>query len=574
MNRTSAEQRDDRGRSRPSAGVTYASDQRARAGRPSARAAIASATRSARWLVGVVVLWSVFLLPTTLRAAPQSSAIVEILNRFRSWQIEVAEEKLAPLTRAFPDDPQVKTLRGILAFLRGEYRAAVTIFEGLDATRQRLSLVRYYHTMAKGALEMTRQFKSYRSPKGHFVIRYQPGLDEVLLEGAGLALDLAWQKLGGIFDYRPTGPVIVEIYPSTEQLARVTPLTLAEITTSGTIAICKFNRMMIVSPRALVWGYNWLDTLAHEYIHFVITRKTHNSVPVWLHEGLAKFFENRWREEKAARLSLIHEHLLAQALKGRKLISFAKMSPSMAKLPSQAETALAFAEVFTAVQQMYEKGGAPLVRRLLDAMTTGLSDKQAIKQVLSLSFSEFNREWRRWLGAQSLRSYPGLVPVGKLFKGKANDQRRAELGMIKEKEARRFVYLGDLLRARRRYRAAVKEYRKATGLIGDVKPMVQAKLAHAYLELGLSQKAIDTLRAVTRYYPDYFLVNFYLGRAFFETKAYDLALQHLLRAERINPFDIDIHRMLFKVYQLKGDERLAKSSWQKMKILSREQDVK
>lgn len=130
------------------------------------------------------------------------------------------------------------------------------------------------------------------------------------------------------------------------------------------------------------------------------------------------------------------------------------------------------------------------------------------------------------------------------------------------------------MRARRRFRAAVKEYRKATGLIGDVKPMVQAKLAHAYLELRQPKRAIDTLRAVTRYYPDFFLVNFYLGRAHFELKQYERAGRFLTLAERINPFDVDIHRMLFKVYQQKGDDRLAKSSWQKMKILSREQEEK
>ena len=35
-------------------------------------------------------------------------------------------------------------------------------------------------------------------------------------------------------------------------LARVSTLTIKEIETSGTIALCKWNRLMIVSPRALV----------------------------------------------------------------------------------------------------------------------------------------------------------------------------------------------------------------------------------------------------------------------------------------------------------------------------------
>ena len=45
---------------------------------------------------------------------------------------------------------------------------------------------------------------------------------------------------------------------------------------------------MAVTPRALLRGYPWRDTLAHEYVHLVISRLSHNRVPVWLHEGLAE----------------------------------------------------------------------------------------------------------------------------------------------------------------------------------------------------------------------------------------------------------------------------------------------
>ena len=40
---------------------------------------------------------------------------------------------------------------------------------------------------------------------------------------------------------------------------------------SGTIAICKYNKLMFTSPKAMLRGYEWLDTLSHEYVHFVIS---------------------------------------------------------------------------------------------------------------------------------------------------------------------------------------------------------------------------------------------------------------------------------------------------------------
>src|SRR5262249_29214924 len=152
-------------------------------------------------------------------------------------------------------------------------------------------------------------------------------------------------------------------------LAKVSTLTRREIETSGTIALCKFNRLMIVSPRALARGYPWLDTLAHEYTHFVVSRVSANTVPIWLHEGLAQVEEQEWRAPGPPPLTPMMEHLLATALgKGRRLITFEEMYPSMAKLPSQADTALAFAEVFTVVEYLNERVGAAgiaqLIRRL------------------------------------------------------------------------------------------------------------------------------------------------------------------------------------------------------------------
>ena len=193
----------------------------------------------------------------------------------------------------------------------------------------------------------------------HFVIAHAPGRDELLAPYALEALDRAWAALGDDFGDRPAGLTRVEIYPEVADLAKVSTLTLKEIETSGTIAICKFNRLMIVSPRALVHGYPWLDTLAHEFTHYVISRASHDQVPIWLQEGLAKFEEARWRSAKQGHASTpTMEHLLAAGLARKHLITFAEMHPSMAKLPSQEDTALAFAEeVYMVVEYLHQTVG-------------------------------------------------------------------------------------------------------------------------------------------------------------------------------------------------------------------------
>src|SRR5437899_10205233 len=131
---------------------------------------------------------------------------------------------------------------------------------------------------------------------------------------------------------------------------------------------------MIVSPRALVSGYPWLDTLTHEYTHFIVSRVSHNTVPIWLHEGLAKFEERRWREKAGGALTPTMEHLLATGLARKHLITFEQMHPSMAKLPSQEDTALAFAEVYTVIEYLVAQIGWDGVRRVLAEMKGGKTD--------------------------------------------------------------------------------------------------------------------------------------------------------------------------------------------------------
>ena len=57
---------------------------------------------------------------------------------------------------------------------------------------------------------------------------------------------------------------------------------------------------MMITPRVMVYGYGWLDTAVHEYVHYLLTIRTKNAAPVWMQEGLAKLMETRWRLQQAA----------------------------------------------------------------------------------------------------------------------------------------------------------------------------------------------------------------------------------------------------------------------------------
>ena len=87
-------------------------------------------------------------------------------------------------------------------------------------------------------------------------------------------------------------------------------------------------------------------------MHLLISGVSKNSVPIWLHEGIAKFTETAWRAEPGLALSVEAQERLGA--KGTN--SVCKMHPSMAKLETQ-ESLRAFSEVFTFIEFLCERKG-------------------------------------------------------------------------------------------------------------------------------------------------------------------------------------------------------------------------
>src|SRR6185436_15697416 len=105
-------------------------------------------------------------------------------------------------------------------------------------------------------------------------------------------------------------------------------------------------------PAVLARGFDWMDALCHEYIHYSVYSLGGSATPVWLHEGIAKHLETRWREPQPEPLDPRMGSVLAEGLETGHWVTFAQMHPSMAKLPSAALVSLAFSEVATTVEML------------------------------------------------------------------------------------------------------------------------------------------------------------------------------------------------------------------------------
>ena len=397
----------------------------------------------------------------------------------------------------------------------------------------------------------------------HFTIRYANPKDYIIAEYGKDVLEKSRFEIGLDLEEYPGDPVIVEIYPDLESFTAASTLPPENVEKTGVVGICKFNRIMILSPRLLPKGYSWSDTLAHEYTHYLIFLKSENTVPVWLHEGIAKFEESRWREEKRNVLSPFYETILAQALEKDGLVPIEKMHPSLALLDSAREAQLAFAQAGTSVGFLVDRWGNEGLVGLLEAMKARDDYKAALADVTGLDFNAFYASWKKYLAGKNLtEKIPGVKVKGIRIsntEGEKGDGSE-DLVDIDNGKARGHTRLGDLLSTRGRLRGASYEYEKALGY-DPGSPLISTRLASALHGSGDTDRALGILDPLMEFYPENVDIHLVLGRIYIERGNVRKAEESYLTAVSINPFDPEVHTALAAIYEKEG--RTEEAQWER-----------
>jgi tetratricopeptide (TPR) repeat protein len=517
---------------------TPRSDVRAQARRHDGAGVLAS------WRLVPVLVGALLLTATHAHAIPggeDGNALRGAANALHELRVEDAARTIDRLARAHGDDPDVRFERAMLRFYRGDYAGAVVDLDAAgdrgrlrsdDDRRGLASLIRATH-------EATRNFVTVRSENGRYVVRHAPGPDAVLVPYAFEAMEAADRTIGAELGVRVPGPLRLEIYPTAASLAQVSTLTVREIETTGTIALCKWDRLMVTSPRALVRGYPWMDTIGHELVHLFLSRSSRDRAPVWLQEGVAKFLERRWRGERAAaHLDPAADALLHAAVQSDRLLPFDRLHPSIARLPSQDDAALAFAQVATFIEMFYREHGADGLRRAIAEIAAGDDAREALAEVADVSWNELERSWKR-----ALRDRPapaGEAPRSLGLRLRQGEGEVDETSEVTIEGARRFLRLGDLLWDRERPRAAALEYARAHEAAPD-DPIVASRYARAALAGGQPERAVQALARFRERYPEHAPTWAISGSAWLALGDVAHAREALREAIRINPFDPQPH---------------------------------
>lgn len=448
-----------------------------------------------------------------------------------------------------PESQDVKWLQAELAFQIGDYVGSVAaltgvrddVMDGMAGTTRKL---------AASTLAITKSFAETTSPEGHFAIRYAPGPDAAIAGLAGEILDRAWSVVGDDLGLSPSDVIRVEILAEPADLAKLSPLTEAEIENTGTIALSKYGKLMLVSPRATLFGYPWMDTLAHEYTHLVVSRISHDSVPVWMQEGIARFEQTRWRRPPEVALTSAEHGLLSNALRKGRLIALDDMHPSMAKLPSQDAAALAYAEVYSLVGWIHASAGYQGIRAALVAQRDGKSARRAVSDAAGIPWPSVEQQWRAQLRAGDVKARGGR-PIR--FKRRGVDSENVAIAAVPLR-ARKFARLAGMLRANGQLHGAAIEYEKALAS-GGPEPFVVGKLARTLVELGRYDRAIELAAPLAASDDHDAVAALTLGIAYSAKHAWPEAMSAYEQALRTSPFDPQTRCGLAEVYNRAKDAR-------------------
>lgn len=370
-----------------------------------------------------------------------------------------------------PDDPDVVVERARIELHKGNCdTAAAMLMRPAIAKVERAEEVT---GVAKGCARATAATILEKDDGAGVEVRFQDENDKALfpliVDTVVKARETITRDLGADFP-KPTRIVMVR---DALTLSVMTGLPYSAAQTTGTVAVAKWGRVTMISPRAGHHGYPWKDTLAHELTHLAVTRITHDHAPLWLQEGLAKHEESRWREPGPFDNRPTPEALVLYGIEKKLDLPLDKLGMSLAMLPSPEAATVAYAEVASFVNRLDAQNPETL-RKLLREMEHTNDASAALQKTTGQDLAAWDKAWRTWLAEQPKGQLSGVFGMDSPDKD-----------LLKIRDAAR---LAELLLERKHPEAALMELAKINDGAFTV-PELRSLRARALLAAGKQEEA-------------------------------------------------------------------------------------
>ena len=496
------------------------------------------------------------------------------IRKKRGVDIPKAKEELENLSKS-----DLELLSGTL-FHEGKYQQLELVLDALSYPENTPD----EEPPLRATIDASIGLYESRSPDGLVRVRHGGGVEWILVDDAIETLVASKKSFQKIFGGIPNHPLVMDIYPTAKQFISASGIPEKAVRTTGVIALSKWTRLLLTSPRAMSSGYGWKDTASHEYIHLVVAWRSKDKAPVWLQEGLAKYFEQDWKDElghqdihKTFYLSHRQQSQLAQAIKEDSFVPFEKFRYSMAYLDSSEEASLAYAQVSSMIHFLDKKAGRDAFPKLMDRVAQGEDPMMSVAKLAGYkSFDAFRKGWIGFIRTLPLiEKELAEIPIS--LDGLGGDFGDDPL-LSQRKDLAKFVRVGDLLFDKGYIEAALVEYNKAqSGFEASTEediqpsPILYARQSICYLRLKDPTTALKIIKQGHEKAPEHPQILRAYGEILQSVNKDKEAILYWSTANDVDPYDIKTQKALTELYQKIGKEELAQKHQRYVRILSGEQ---
>jgi len=334
----------------------------------------------------------------------------------------------AELAKADPNVPAVILAKARLALYEEDCDLAVTLLQRSDVAQTDEGQV--IADVSRGCARVTAATAVEKDEANGVVIRYHDDADRALQPLLVATVIDARVSLGrdlGVTFPRPTRITVVRDLLS---LSAMTGLPYKAAQTTGTVAVAKWGRVTLLSPRASHHGYAFRDTLTHELTHLAISMQSRDRAPLWLHEGVARREEVRWRAPGPFDDRPSAESIVMRGMELKLDIPLDKLGPSIAMLPSADAAMVAFAEVTSFVRFFAESSAPDALPRLLVALRSASTADDALREVSGETLAQWDVKWRAHLARRPREPLSAMFGLGAAPPGLGDSRERSRLAEL------------------------------------------------------------------------------------------------------------------------------------------------
>ena len=253
-----------------------------------------------------------------------------------------------------------------------------------------------YNTVAFNLMSLRDRLAEFRTlEEDGFVVKMEPREADLYGPRVVALLKRAKATLCAKYGVTLTSPVIVEIFPEKKEFAvRTFGLPGAD----GLLGVC-FGRVVTANSPASQGEHpsNWEAVLWHEFCHTVTLKKTHNTMPRWLSEGISVYEEGK---QDPSWGSSLNPQFCAMIL-GDDLTPLSQLSAAFLAPKSALHIQFAYHESALAVDFLVQTAGLPALLGMLEDLGAGKTINEALPARAHMTLDQLDGAFARFAQKQA-----------------------------------------------------------------------------------------------------------------------------------------------------------------------------